>query len=186
MTYYDTHIISHIFLIFYSLWIYKNNSRYDRYPFVPKSYHIYFSYFTHYGSIKTIACMIDIRLSETQRQENQCSSAKSSQPTVRYKKYIHTVRTCYSLVLPLQWHQNERDGVSNHRRLECLLSNLFKRRSKKTSKFTGLSEGNPPVTGGFSSQRLVMRKMFPFDDVIMTHIHKDSYTGTVPATMEPP
>ena len=76
---YDTHIISHIFLIFYSLWIYKNNSRYDRYPFVPISYHIYFSYFTRYGSIKTVARMIDIRLSETQRQENQCSSAKSSQ-----------------------------------------------------------------------------------------------------------
>ena len=55
----------------------------------------------------------------------------------------------------LQWRHNEHDGVSNHRRLECLLNRLFRRRSKKTSKLcvTGLCEGNPPVTGGFPSQR---------------------------------
>ena len=29
---------------------------------------------------------------------------------------------------------NERDGVSNHRRLDCLLNRLFRRRTKKTSK----------------------------------------------------
>ena len=35
---------------------------------------------------------------------------------------------------------------SNHRRLDCLLSRLFRRRSKKTSKLriTGLCEENPP------------------------------------------
>ena len=56
---------------------------------------------------------------------------------------------------PLKWRHNERDGVSNHRRLDCLLSCLFRRRSKKISKLcvTGLCEGNPPVTGGFPSQR---------------------------------
>ena len=55
----------------------------------------------------------------------------------------------------LQWRHNERDGVPNHRYLECLLKRLFRRRSKKTSKLrvTGLCEGNPPVTGGFPSQR---------------------------------
>ena len=38
----------------------------------------------------------------------------------------------------------------------------------KTSnlRVTGLCEGNPPVTGGFLSQR-VTQKMLPFDDVIM-------------------
>ena len=53
----------------------------------------------------------------------------------------------------LQWHHNERDGVSNHRRLDCLFSRLFRRRSKKTSKFRipGLWKGNPPVTGRFPS-----------------------------------
>ena len=56
---------------------------------------------------------------------------------------------------PLQWRHNGRVGVSNHRRLDCLLNRLFLRRSKKTSKFrvTGLCEGNPPVTGGYPSQR---------------------------------
>ena len=55
----------------------------------------------------------------------------------------------------LQWRHNERDGVPNHRYLECLLKRLFRRRSKKTSKLrvTGLCQGNPPVTGGFPSQR---------------------------------
>ena len=48
----------------------------------------------------------------------------------------------------LAWYHNERDGVSNNRRLVCFLNRLFKRRSKKTSKLrvTGLCEGNPPVT----------------------------------------
>ena len=55
----------------------------------------------------------------------------------------------------LQWRHNERDGVSNHRHLDCLLNRLFWRRLKKTSKLrvTGLCEGNSPVTGEFPSQR---------------------------------
>ena len=76
----------------------------------------------------------------------------------------------------LQWRHNERDGVSNHRRLDCLLNCLFRRRSKKTSKLrvTGLCEGNssltcefPAVTGEFPAQKPTTRNMFPFDDVIM-------------------
>ena len=72
----------------------------------------------------------------------------------------------------LQWRQNERDGVSNHRRLDC----LFRRRSKKTSKLrvTGLCEGKSPVTGElpavtgeFPAQKPVTQKMLPFDDVSM-------------------
>ena len=55
----------------------------------------------------------------------------------------------------LKWRQNERDGVSNHRRLNCLPNRLFRRRSKKTSKLrvTGLCEGNSLVTSEFSVQR---------------------------------
>ena len=55
----------------------------------------------------------------------------------------------------LQWCHNQRDGVSNHLRLDCLLNRLFWCRSKKTSKLrvTGLCEGNSPVTGTFSAQR---------------------------------
>ena len=59
---------------------------------------------------------------------------------------------------PLQWRQNGRDCVSNHRRLDCLLSH-----SASLAFVRGIyrwpvnSPQNVPVT----------RKMFPFDDVIM-------------------
>ena len=55
----------------------------------------------------------------------------------------------------LEWPHNGPDGVSNHQRLHCLHSRLFRRRSKKIPKLrvTGLCEGNPPVIGGFPSQR---------------------------------
>ena len=60
-----------------------------------------------------------------------------------------------SLPNPLQWCHNEYDGVSNYRRLYCLLSRLFRRGSKKTSKLhvTGLCAENSPVTGEFPAQR---------------------------------
>ena len=38
-----------------------------------------------------------------------------------------------SLWVPLQWRHNARDGVSNHRCRNCLLSRLFRRRSQKTA-----------------------------------------------------
>ena len=57
--------------------------------------------------------------------------------------------------ITLQWRHNERDGVSNHQRLDCLLNRFFRRRSKKTSKlrFTVLCDGNSPVTGEFPAQK---------------------------------
>ena len=74
----------------------------------------------------------------------------------------------------LQWRYNECDGVSNHWRLNCLPNRLFRRRSKKTSKlrFTGLCEGNSPVTGGFPAQRTSDAEKVPFDDVIMKALVK--------------
>ena len=71
----------------------------------------------------------------------------------------------------LQWRHNGRNGVSNHQPHECLLSRLFRRISKKTSKLcvTGLCEGKSPVTEEFPSQRSSNAEFFfPFDDVIMT------------------
>ena len=55
----------------------------------------------------------------------------------------------------LLWRHNERDSVSNHQRLYCLLNRLFRRRSKITSKLrvTGLCAGNSPVAGEFPPQR---------------------------------
>ena len=52
----------------------------------------------------------------------------------------------------LQWRHNERDGVSNHQRFDCLLDRLFGYRSKLRT--TGLCERTLPVTGGFHSQRV--------------------------------
>ena len=59
------------------------------------------------------------------------------------------------VVTALQWRHNERNDSWNHRRIDCLLNRLFRRRSKKTSKLrvTGLRGGNSPVTGEFPKQR---------------------------------
>ena len=56
---------------------------------------------------------------------------------------------------PLQWRHNECYGVSNHQHLDCLLSHLFRRTSKKTPKLRviGLCEGTTPVTSEFPAQR---------------------------------
>ena len=99
-------------------------------------------------------------------------------------RYLHTwvFRNCSSSFIfyinrnwhdfaILQWHHNERDDVSNHRRRGCLLSHLFRRTSKKISelRLTCLCEGNPPVTGDSLHKLRVTRKMFPFDNVIMIY-----------------
>ena len=70
----------------------------------------------------------------------------------------------YSLQIPFRWRHNGCDSVSNHQPRECLLRRLIRRTSKKTSKLrvTGLCAGNSP------HKWPVTRKMFPFDDVIMT------------------
>ena len=71
--------------------------------------------------------------------------------------------------LPLQWRHNEREGISNHPRDDCLLSRWFRCRSKKISKIrvTGLCAGKSPVNSPYKGS--VTRKMSPFDDVIMHH-----------------
>ena len=53
--------------------------------------------------------------------------------------FIHPI----SIHFTLHWRHNERDGVSNHRRYDCLLNCLFRRKSKKTSKLriTGFVRG---------------------------------------------
>ena len=62
----------------------------------------------------------------------------------------------WSLKGDLEPHYIEHDGVSNHQRLGCLLNFFVRHRSNNTSKLrvTGLSEGNPPLTGGFPSQKV--------------------------------
>ena len=55
----------------------------------------------------------------------------------------------------LQWHLSERDGISNHWRLHCLLSCWFRPRSKKTLKLrvTTLCAGNSLVTSEIPPQK---------------------------------
>ena len=57
-------------------------------------------------------------------------------------------------LVPLQWRHDGHDCVSNHHPHDCLLTRLFKRRSKKTSKHrvAGLYAGNSLVTGEFPAQ----------------------------------
>ena len=70
------------------------------------------------------------------------------------------------------WYHNERDGVSNHQCLNCLLNSLFRCRSRniKTPRhwpLWGESTGDwrIPLTKG----QPVTQKMFLFDDVITFH-----------------
>ena len=67
--------------------------------------------------------------------------------------------------LPLQWRHNGRNDVWNHQPHDCLLNRLFTRRSREASKLrlTGLPVGKSPHKGS------VMRRMCPFDDVIMAN-----------------
>ena len=73
----------------------------------------------------------------------------------RIKIYSFLKYQGISLNLALQWLHNERDGVSNHLGINCLFNRFCRSRSMKASKLrvTGLYERNPPVTGGFPSQR---------------------------------
>ena len=61
----------------------------------------------------------------------------------------------YGTIRVLQWCHNECNGISNHLRLDCLHSRLFRHRSKKTSELhvIHLCEGNLPVAGEFPAER---------------------------------
>ena len=68
-------------------------------------------------------------------------------------KTVHKMSASW-LLLPLQWHHDGRDGVSNHQPHHFVLNGLFRRRSKEPSKLriTGLCAGNSPETGEFPAQ----------------------------------
>ena len=70
----------------------------------------------------------------------------------------------------LRWRHNDHAGVSNHQPNGCLLNRLFRLRSMKTSKLrvTGLCVGNSPGPVNSPHKGPVTRKIFPFDDVIMS------------------
>ena len=63
----------------------------------------------------------------------------------------YVARSWHHQQYALQWRHNACENVSNHQLHDCLLNRLFRRRSKKTSKFrvTGLCAGNSARTGEF-------------------------------------
>ena len=111
-------------------------------------------------------------LHSTRREEWTCVWLELLCQCYIWGKSFHNV-SCQGYRCALQWRHSERDGVLNHRRLDCLLNCLFGCRSKKTRKLcvTVIGEGNPPVTGGFPHKGPVTWKLFPFDDVIMNQYH---------------
>ena len=84
----------------------------------------------------------------------------------------------YCSLSSLQWRHNGRDGVSNHQPHDRLLNRLFRRRSRKTSKFhvTGLCVGNSPVTGEFPAQKPSNAEnifiWWRHHDAVMVPLHK--------------
>ena len=73
-----------------------------------------------------------------------------NEPVICITDFTHPY--CFNFDEPtLQRRHGERDGVSNHPSLDCLLNRLIRRRSKNTSKvhITGLCEGNSSVIGDF-------------------------------------
>ena len=77
-----------------------------------------------------------------------------------YRLLFRVIKPCNLLYgglikYTLPWRRYERDGVSNHRCLDCLLNRLFRRTSKKISKLhvTGLCAGYSPTACEFPAQR---------------------------------
>ena len=82
-------------------------------------------------------------------------------------------------VFSLQWRHNGRDSVSNHQPHDCLLNCLFRRRWKKHQSSAWLAFVWWIHRGPVNSPQKwpVTRKMFPFDDVIMSVICQYWFMG---------
>ena len=83
----------------------------------------------------------------------------TQQNLIFFPKFVsksdNLIQSGWGIILTLQWHHNNCDGISNQRHLNCLLNHLFRCRSKKTSKLcvTGLCEEKSLVTGEFPMLR---------------------------------
>ena len=104
-----------------------------------------------YGLLWNLTGVSAKMLSVNFQSDPSIINIKSSTRDAVLRYILSNTEVASWILTSLQWWHNERDGVSNHRRFDCLLNHLFRRRSKKTSKLrvTGLCEGNSPVTGEF-------------------------------------
>ena len=68
-------------------------------------------------------------------------------------RQLYRVGNFESLPFPtsLQWRHNERDGVSNQQPRHCLLSRIFRHRSKKTSSNGNICRVTDLLCGEFTS-----------------------------------
>ena len=84
--------------------------------------------------------------------------------------YINWNFMQYDMRYIITLRHNGHDGVPNHEPRHCLLNRLFGPRSKKTSKLrvAGFVRGIHRGPGTSPHKWPVTRKMFPFDDVIMS------------------
>ena len=85
-------------------------------------------------------------------------------------KFYWEVR-CHPNGNTLQWRHDGSDGFLNPQSHDCLLNRLFRRRSKKTPKLSlAFVRGIHRSPVNSPHKWPVTPKMFPFDDVIMTHV----------------
>ena len=83
---------------------------------------------------------------------------------------IH-IASYFSLLFWLQWRHYGRDGISNHQPHDCLLNRCFSdadQRKHQSSAFLAFVRGNHRGPVNSLHKWPVTRKMFPFDDVIMS------------------
>ena len=108
--------------------------------YVPSLYHQSYYQWFHWLNLKFTSSLVP---------------SQYSQFSHRYLQQTPTIGVHNHYRETLQWRRNEWHDVSNHPCLDCLLKCLLRCISKKTSKLcvTCLCEGNPPVSGGFPSQR---------------------------------
>ena len=76
---------------------------------------------------------------------------------------------CHGMPCTLQWRHNERDGVSNHRRLDCVQTVCSGVDQRKHQRSTSLAfvRGIHRWPVNSPHKEPVTRKMFPYDHVIM-------------------
>ena len=86
----------------------------------------------------------------------------------------------------IHWPHNERNGVSNHQHLNCLLNRLFRHKSKKHQSSTSLVfvRGIHQWLVDSPHKGPVMRKIFPFDNVIMSQPCSYRYCHVISMTLE--
>ena len=115
---------------------------------------IYIYYPLHHNTIHTLGWVNDICISYASHSQwvRDLFGFRELQQARNWTHYEVITQKRHP---PLQWRNNEHDGVSNRQPHDCLLKRLFRYRWKKTSKlrFIGLCEGNSPVIDEFPAQR---------------------------------